>query len=112
MLGRLHCQSPLRGRKEDLYKSFFPHSYFIFHEMAVRRNVAAEERILISSTTVSKVLATVPTCEPAHLSFRAQPVVFSRPLCHISEVAFRFGTCCCVCVEQIRLDVWSTCLSL
>lgn len=84
----------------------------MFHEMAVRRNVAAEERILISSTTVSKVLATVPTREPAHLCFQAQPVVFSRPLCPISELAFPFGTCCCVCVEPTRLNILSTCLSL
>lgn len=102
----------LWGGKKIYIKVFFSHSYFIFHEMAVRRNVAAEKRILISFTTVFKVLATVPTREPAHLSFPAQPVVFSRPLCHISELAFRFGTCCCVCVERTRLNVWSTCLSL
>lgn len=78
----------------------------------MRRNVAAEKRILISSITVFKVLVIVPTREPAHLSFRVQPVVFSRPLCHISELAFWFGTCCCVCAERTRLNIWSTWLSL
>lgn len=85
--------------RKDLYKSFFSHSYFIFHEMAVNRNMVTEERILISSTIVSKVLTTVPTHEPAHMNGRAQLVLFPMPLCHISELAFRFVMCCYVHFE-------------
>lgn len=59
------------GKKRFILK-FFPHSYFIFHEMTVKGNMVPEERVLTSYTTVTRVLATVLTCEPAHLSFRVQ----------------------------------------